>query len=144
MFVCSRRAPHGPVATPPCRSCRARGSHVPAWRGGIPARRGCPPDLVADGRTFGCGLEARPPIFPMPSSDLLELDDPIDRRRQPPPFVGFLLEPPPTCSGQRVELGAPAQFTRLPLRDDPARQLEFVERRVQRAIADLESVAGDL
>ena len=46
--------------------------------------------------------------------------------------------------GERVELGAAAGFGGLPFGRDPARLFELVQGGVQRAVADLQDVAGDL
>src|SRR5262245_48650764 len=80
-------------------------------------------------------------------SDALHLIEPHDSgdcRREPIPVCGFLLEMPATRAGQRVELGPPIVLGRFPFRGNPALVLELVERRIERALADLEDLSGDL
>jgi hypothetical protein len=57
---------------------------------------------------------------------------------------GLFLQMPPPDASQRVELGAASEFARLPLRRDPAFLLQLVQGRIERPIADLENIAGNL
>src|SRR5262249_32921331 len=73
---------------------------------------------------------------------LRERDDLGDRGRQPLPVRRLGLELLPAQPREGVELRFPVVLGRLPLRLDPAFLLELVERRIERALADLEHVAG--
>src|SRR5438270_2497491 len=70
--------------------------------------------------------------------------DGVDRRGEPPPTCGFVAELPLPGFRQLVELCLPVVFRRSPLRVDPAAILEAVERRIERALIDLQHVARDL
>src|SRR3979411_2796859 len=45
---------------------------------------------------------------------------------------------------QRIKLRPPVVLAGIPFRGDPALLLQFVQRRIQRSIADLENVSGNL
>ena len=68
----------------------------------------------------------------------------VDRGGQPIPVGGFFVEMPASRPRQRVELRAAIVLAELPLGCDPAFVFELVERRIQRAVADLEDIARDL
>src|SRR5277367_74660 len=77
-------------------------------------------------------------------SGLLESYDMGDRGREAAPVGGLFFQMLAAKSCERVELCAAVVFAGLPLGGDPAFLLEFVQGRVERAVADLENVAGDL
>jgi hypothetical protein len=60
------------------------------------------------------------------------------------PVGRFLFKLRPAETRERIELGAAIVFRGLPLRGDPAFLFELVKSRVERAVADLQDVAGDL
>jgi hypothetical protein len=60
------------------------------------------------------------------------------------PVCGFLIELFAAETRECVELGAAIVFAGLPFRRDPALLLEFVKSGIERAVADLENVSGDL
>ena len=60
------------------------------------------------------------------------------------PVGGFLFELLAAKTRERIELGAAIVFAGLPLGGDPALLFEFVKGGIERAVADLENVAGDL
>src|SRR5262245_11121559 len=77
-------------------------------------------------------------------SRLFHPDDGRDGAREPLPVGAFAFEVLATRAGQVVELRAPPEVARLPLRGDPALLLELVQRGVERSVADLQRVIGDL
>src|SRR5262245_44625373 len=77
-------------------------------------------------------------------SHLFQPDDRGDGRRETPPVRALAIELLPTGPGQLVELCPPPQVAGFPLRRDPALLLELVQRRIERSVADLQRVAGDL
>jgi len=60
------------------------------------------------------------------------------------PIRGFLIELLAAKMSKRVELGATIVFARFPFGRDPALLFEFVKSGIERAVADLENVSGDL
>src|SRR5689334_25396302 len=52
--------------------------------------------------------------------------------------------PPSAGPRQRIELGAPVVLARLPLAGDPSLLLELVERGIERPVAHLEHVGGQV
>src|SRR5262245_15262793 len=72
------------------------------------------------------------------------LEDLRDCSSQPAPRAGLRLEPRAAFLRQLVVLGAAVVVGGAPLRLDPAAALEAMERRVQRALLDVEGRAGDL
>src|SRR5215813_15321021 len=67
-----------------------------------------------------------------------------DRRGETLPLRRFLVERAAAGARERVVLRAAIVVALRPLRGDPAVLLELVERRVQRALADLEHLARHL
>jgi hypothetical protein len=60
------------------------------------------------------------------------------------PVGGFVIELLTAETSEGVELGATIVFAGLPFGRDPAFLLEFVKSGIERTVADLEDVAGDL
>ena len=60
------------------------------------------------------------------------------------PAGGFFFKLRAANAREGVELGAAIVLAGLPFRGDPAFLFEFVERRIERAVADLQHVTGDL
>src|SRR5262245_14802324 len=77
-------------------------------------------------------------------SHLFQPDDRGNSGRETLPVRALAIELLPTGPGQLVELCPPPQVAGFPLRRDPALLLELVQRRIERSIADLQRVAGDL
>src|SRR5215467_1035620 len=77
-------------------------------------------------------------------SGLLQPHHARDCAREPLPICGFLLQLLPSHASERVELGSPIVFGRFPLGCDPAFLLQFVQRRIEGAVADLENVSRNL
>ena len=73
-----------------------------------------------------------------------QVDERRDGGRQPLPVGGFAFELAAARAGQRVELRSPIVLALLPLGGDPAVLLELVQRRIERAVADLQHVVRDL
>src|SRR6185436_18027793 len=74
----------------------------------------------------------------------LEPHDRGDRRGQAVPVGRLALEVPPARPRQRVVFRPSVVLADLPLGGDPAFLFELVQRRVERAVAHLQHVAGDL
>ncbi len=64
--------------------------------------------------------------------------------RKPDPIGSFFFKLFAAQTGQRVVLGATIVLAGLPLGCNPAFLLQFVQRRIQRTIADLQSISGYL
>src|SRR5215471_20347374 len=77
-------------------------------------------------------------------SGLLQPQHACDCAREALPIGGFLLQLLPSQARERVELGSPIVFGRLPLGRYPAFLLQFVQRWIERAVADLENVSRNL
>src|SRR5215475_7503273 len=77
-------------------------------------------------------------------SGLLQPHHARDCAREALPICGFLLQLLPSQARERVELGSPVVFGRFPLGRDPAFLLQFVQRRIEGAAADLENVSRNL
>src|SRR5215467_2380092 len=77
-------------------------------------------------------------------SGLLQPHHARDCAREPLPICGFLLQLLPSHASERVELGSPIVFGRFPLGCDPAFLLQFVQRWIEGAVADLENVSRNL
>ena len=60
------------------------------------------------------------------------------------PVGAFLIELLAAKTSERVELGAAVVFARLPFGRDPALLFEFVKSGIERAVAHLENVSGNL
>src|SRR4051812_24544660 len=67
-----------------------------------------------------------------------------NRRRQPVPVGALAFELPPAATRQVVELGVAPGLARLPLGLQPPARLEAMERRVQRALLNLQHVLRHL
>src|SRR5579863_8293555 len=78
------------------------------------------------------------------TSGLVQSHDGANGVRQAIPIGRLFLELPAAQSRQGVEFRPPSEFAGLPLSGDPALLLELVKSRVQRSIADLQDVPGDL
>src|SRR5262245_31699083 len=77
-------------------------------------------------------------------SGLLQPHHARDCAREALPIGGFLLQLLSSQARERVELGSPIVFGRFPLGRDPAFLLQFVQRRIEGAVADLENVSRNL
>ena len=77
-------------------------------------------------------------------TDLLTLEDERHGFGEPFPLVDFFAECFATELGERVVACAPIVFGGLPIALDPAAVLESLERRIERALIDVEASVGDL
>src|ERR1700676_2050352 len=77
-------------------------------------------------------------------SDLLELDDVGDGGGEAIPVGGFEIELASAEAGEGIKFGAAIVFAGAPFGFDPAFLLEFVERGIEGAVADLQDFPGDL
>src|SRR5215471_164762 len=75
---------------------------------------------------------------------LFEIYDAGDGRGDAVPIGTFPFELLPPQARGRIIFGAAIVFAGLPLSPDPAAAFQFVERGVERAIADGQHVAGNL
>src|SRR6476620_8506767 len=71
-------------------------------------------------------------------------EDGFDGGHVSPPRLGFRAERAPALRGQPVVLGAPVVVARAPFAVDPALLLEPLERRVERALVDVEDALREL
>src|SRR5437762_5888219 len=83
-------------------------------------------------------------LNPEPDRHSRRSDDQRDRRGEPLPRCGFLLELFPSGFRQRVELRASLVFGDAPLRGDPTLVLETLERGIERSLLDQQHVVGEL
>ena len=74
---------------------------------------------------------------------LAVIEQQVDRGGQRPPRIGLFFELPPALSSAR-SLGAPVVVRHVPVGLDPAAPLQAVQRRVERALVDLQRVVRDL
>jgi hypothetical protein len=77
-------------------------------------------------------------------SDLLEFDDVGDGGGEAAPVGGFEIELTAAEASEGIKFGAAIIFAGAPFGFDPAFLLEFVERGIEGAVADLQDFAGDL
>src|SRR2546425_8737213 len=80
----------------------------------------------------------------MSISGLFELDDPGDSSGDATPVGRLSFELLLPQRGQGIELGSTVVFTRLPLGSNPPAIFQFVQRRIERAVADAQHIAGNL
>src|SRR3954466_6988463 len=76
-------------------------------------------------------------------SDLAELENRADRRREPIPRRALPSQRSATQRRERIELRAAVVLALAPLRRYPAVLLELVQGGVERPVADLEHLARD-
>ncbi len=84
------------------------------------------------------------PAFETHLSTLLKLHYMRDGGREPGPIGRLFFELLAAGPRQAVELGAAVILAWLPFGGDPALLLQLVEGRIERSVADLEDVAGNL
>src|SRR5690242_16053160 len=77
-------------------------------------------------------------------SRLLESEYSGDRAGESNPGFGFRPKVAAPGAGERIELGAAIVLRASPLGRDQAIVLELVERRIQRSVAHLQRVGGDV
>jgi hypothetical protein len=73
-----------------------------------------------------------------------QLQDAADGCGHALPFAGFHCQLPPSGCGQLVILGPAAQFRDGPLGFAPPLVLEAMQRRIKRALVDLQDILRDL
>lgn len=73
-----------------------------------------------------------------------KLHDPIDGCRHAIPFAGFDRELTAARRGEAVVLRSPSELRGAPFRLNPSLVLEPMQRRVERALVDLQDVLGNL
>lgn len=83
-------------------------------------------------------------VSPRRKSGLFESDHLGNRGGEAVPVSGFFFKLRAANAREGVELGAAIVLGGLPFRTDPALLFEFVERRIKRAVADLQHSTGDL
>jgi hypothetical protein len=77
-------------------------------------------------------------------SGLFEFHDVGNGCGEAAPVGGFFFEMFSAEPRERIELGAPIIFSWFPFGSDPPFLLELVKGGIERAVADLENIAGDL
>src|ERR1700722_13640441 len=133
-----------PSSEHPQPTCLLKGFPGFAVRDGREARLLAPDPAVCGRRASATAKAEYKTKVRSSRSGLLELYYAGDGCGQAVPVSRLFLKLLPPQPGQRIKLGATIIFTRLPLSRDPTLLFQFVQRRVERSVTDLQHIAGDL